>query len=124
MELQDLLNKAWKQKKTGDLAGALKLYKDACNKLVDGASEHAREIPGTRIDEGDTRKVMPSLFTEAEKYLCRDNVYSTTLNNMGVIYAEAGDVESARQCFEDSIKFTPEGTDYQNPKIRLKELEK
>ena len=99
------------------------MYQELHDQLVDEAGEHARQIPGTRVDEGDTRKIMPSLFTETEKYLRQDNAFCTILNNMGVIYAETGDKESARRCFEDSIKFTPEGMDYSNPKIGLKELE-
>lgn len=123
MDFQEKITKAWELKKEGSFAEALKLYKELHDELVDEASEHARQIPGTRIDEGDTRKIMPSLFTESEKYLRKDNVFSTILNNMGVIYGEAGDKESARRCFEDSIKFTPEGVDYPNPKTGLKELE-
>ncbi len=120
MNRQEKINKAWALKKEGNFTEALKLYKGLHDELVDEAGEHARQIPGTRIDEGDTRKIMPSLFTETEKYLRKDNVFCTILNNMGVIYAEAGDKESARRCFEDSIKFTPDGTDYPNPKLDLK----
>ena len=123
MDLQEKINKAWELKKEGNFAEALKLYKELHDELVDEAGEHARQIPGTRIDEGTTRKIMPSLFTETEKYLRKDNVFCTILNNMGVIYGETGDKVSARHCFEDSIKFTPEGVNYENPKIGLKELE-
>ena len=121
-EFQEKFNKAWALKKEDNFAGALKLYKELHDELVDEAGEYARQIPGTRIDEGNTRKIMPSLFTETEKYLRRDNRFCTVLNNMSVIYAEVGDKESARRCFEDSIKFTPHGLDYPNPKIGLKEL--
>jgi tetratricopeptide (TPR) repeat protein len=124
MQIQELLNKAGEKKKEGDFVGALSLYKEALGGLTDEASEYARNVPETRIDDGDTRTILPSLFTEVEKYLRKDNVYCTILNNMGVIYAETGDVESARHCFEDSIKFTPEGVDYPNPKAGLKELQK
>lgn len=124
MDIQTKLNQAWELKKEGKHSEALKLYQEVHDFLVDEASEHARQVPGTRIDEGNTRKIMPSLFIETEKYLRRDNVFCTVLNNMGVIYAEAGDMDSARKCFEDSIKFTPDGTDYPNPKIGLEELGK
>lgn len=123
MDLQEKINKAWELKKEGNFADALKLYQGVHDELVDEAGQHARQIPGTRVDEGDTRKIMPSLFTETEKYLRKDNVFCTILNNMGVIYAEAGDKESARRCFEESIKSTPEGINYPNPKTGLKELE-
>ena len=122
MDLQDKINKAWELKKEGKLAESLELYKELYDMLVDVAGEHARQIPGTRIDEGSTRKIMPSFFTETEKYLRKDNVVCTTLNNMGVIYAEIGDKESAKNCFEQSIQLIPEGLDYSNPKIGLENL--
>ena len=74
MDLQEKFNKAWELKKQGDLAGALKLYKELHDETVDDAGEHARKIPGTRIDEGRTRKIMPSLFTEVDKYLGEEGV--------------------------------------------------
>ena len=124
MNQQEKFNTAWDLKKQGKFVEALKLYRELHDELLDEAGEHARNIPGTRIDEGSTRKIMPSLFTETEKYLKKNNLFCTILNNMGVIYAESGDVESAKKCFEDSIKFTPDDFDYPNPKLGIKELEK
>ncbi len=124
MDKQEKFNQAWEYKKQGNLSEALRLYKELHDELIDEAGEYARSLPGTRVDEDSTRKIMPSLFTEAENYLKRDSVFGTILNNMGVIYADVGDIKSARKCFEESIKFTPDGFDYPNPKIGLAELEK
>lgn len=44
-------------------------------------------------------------------------------NNLGVCRAELGDLRGAIEVFNESIKFTPGGIDYQAPIIALKEIE-
>lgn len=44
-------------------------------------------------------------------------------NNLGVCQAELGDVQAAIEAFKESIKFTPDGLDYQAPITALKEIE-
>jgi tetratricopeptide (TPR) repeat protein len=44
-------------------------------------------------------------------------------NNLGVCRAELGDLQGAIEAFNESIKFTPGGLDYQAPIIALKEIE-
>lgn len=122
MNQQEKFNKAWELKKQGKLKDALGLYMSLYDELIKEASEHVGNIPGTEITEGKTVTMMPSFMPEAEKFLKRDKLACTILNNMGVIYAEAGDKESAKNCFEQSIELTPEGVDYPNPKTGLKEL--
>lgn len=117
-------NKAWGLKKQGKLKDALDLYMSLYDELIKEAAEYAGSIPGTEITDGKTVTMMPSFMTEAEKFLKREKLACTILNNMGVIYAEVGDKESARNCFEQSIELTPDGVDYPNPKIGLKELDK
>ena len=122
MEQQEKFNKAWEFKKQGERVSALGLYRELYNELVDEAGEHVRQVPGTGVDEGGTRKIMPSLFTEVEKYLKENKNFCVILNNMGVIYAEAGDKDSARRCFVDSIKFTRDNVNYPDPKIGIDNL--
>ena len=45
--------------------------------------------------------------------------YCTVLNNIGGVYLEAGDLESAEKAFKESIEFIPEGFDYPPPKEGL-----
>lgn len=123
MNHQEKFNKAWELKKQGNLKGALDLYTSLYDELIKEASKHAGSIPGTEITEGKTVTMMPSFMTEAEKFIRKDKLACTILNNMGVIYAEAGDKESAKNCFEQSIELTPDGVDYPNPKIGLEELQ-
>ena len=44
-------------------------------------------------------------------------------NNLGVCRAELGDLQGAKEAFNESIKFTPDGLDYQAPITALKEIE-
>jgi len=44
-------------------------------------------------------------------------------NNLGVCLAELGFLEEAIEAFKESIKYTPDGFDYQTPIISLKEIE-
>ncbi len=117
-------NKAWEYKKQKKFKEALDLYRELQNELADKAAEYARTLPETGIDTDDGKGViiMPKLFLEADNYLKRDSHYATVLNNMGVIYAEAGDKQSAINCFKESILYTPDGLSYPNPKIGLEEL--
>lgn len=123
MDIQLLLNQAWEEKKEGKFTESLALYDQVYGELVKEATEHARAQQGTTEDEGDTRKILPKYFEEADNYLRRDNVVCTILNNMGVIFAELGDKDAARKHFEESIKYTPQGMEYENPKVGLKSLE-
>ena len=120
--MQEKLNKAWELKKKGHYIEALDLYQQVHDYLVDEAREYAQSLPGTRIDEGNTLKIMPLFFTEAQNYLRKDKLFCTILNNMGVIYAELGKDDSAERCFEDAISFIPEGVDYPDPKINYQNL--
>lgn len=43
-------------------------------------------------------------------------------NNLGVCRAELGDLQGAIEAFNESIKFTPDGLDYQAPITALKEI--
>lgn len=124
MNLQDLINKAWDLKKEGKLIETLDFYNKAYDILIRESVDYAKNFGGSEINEGKTRKVMPQFFNKADEYLKKDNVVCTILNNMGVIFAELGDKETAKKYFQESIKFTPENFDYSNPHIGLKELVK
>ena len=122
-EFQKKFNQAIVYKKEGNPVESIKLYDELYEQLTKEAAEYARKFDGAMIDDGATRKIMPQYFGKAEEYLKRDNVACTILNNMRVIFAEAGDKVSAAKYFKESINYTPDGLDYPNPKIGLKELE-
>ena len=120
--MQQKFNQAWEYKKEGKLTDAMKLYDELYEQLIKESCNYARSFEGSEIDEDNTRKVMPKFFNKADEYLKRDKLACTILNNMGVIFAEIGDKESARRYFEESIKHIPDGLDYQNPIIGLNNL--
>lgn len=121
---QEKFNQAWQYKKERKFSDAMELYDELYNQLIVGATKYARSFKNSEIDEGKTRKIMPQFFNKADEYLKKDSLTCTILNNMGVIFAEVGDNKSAKKYFEESIKYTPYGIDYQNPKIGIKELRK
>ena len=127
MILQTLINQAWELKKTGDRAGALKLYGEAFDILADEASAHAHSQSGTILDEmtanGEkVRTITPKLFDETKKYFKQDKVACTISNNIAVIYAELGNKEYAKNFFEQAIELTPDEVEYNDPKIGLEVL--
>lgn len=129
MVIQDLLNKAWELKKSGDLVNALNLYGEAFEILADEASTYAHSEPETFLNEetirGEkVRTILPKLFDETKKYFRQDKVACTISNNIAVIYAELGNYEYAKKFFEQAIELTPENMDYPDSKIGLKELKK
>ena len=122
--MQQKIDQARIYKKEGKFADAMKLYDELYEQLIKESTDYARSFEGSEVDEGSTKKVMPQFFNKSDEYLKRDNLVCTILNNMGVIFAEAGDKKSAKKYFEESIKYIPDSLDYQNPKIGLEELEK
>ncbi len=121
-KMQKILNDARAYKKEGKFTKALELYDEVYNHLIKEAADYARSFEGPGIDNGDTRKVMPQFFNKADEYLKRDNRACTILNNMGVIFAEIGDKETAKKYFNESIKYIPDGLNYQNPHTSLENL--
>lgn len=124
MELQELITKAWNFKKEGKRAKALKLYSRAFNVLTQEAIKYTCGFDDVIKDKGSTRKILPKYFEKSKEYLKQSDVACKISNNMGTILAELGDIEGAKRMFEQAIDLTPEGIDYQHPKIGLKELKK
>jgi len=64
------------------------------------------------------------MWARVRRHLKKNILYSTFLNNMGGCYAAMGDVVHARSCFEESIRFTPDGVNYEPPRIGLRQLDR
>jgi hypothetical protein len=123
-DLQNKVNQAQKYKKEGKLVEAMGIYNQVYDHFIKEACKVARKLENTVQDTETTRTINPEYFSAGEKYLKRDKTVCTILNNMGVIFAELNDKENSKKYFMESIKLTPDGLDYQNPKIGLKNLEK
>lgn len=124
MTLQELLNSAWETKKEGDLLKALNLYNQAFDIIIKEASEYAHNSGDTIIDEGKTRKILPSHFTKVQEYLRKDKVAAVISNNMGTIFAQLDDFKSAEEFFHQAIELTPDNENFQDPHIGLREIQR
>lgn len=124
MKLQELLNQAWQQKKEGNLEKALNLYNQAFDILIKEANEYAHNFGNTVIDDEKTRKILPAHFSKSQEYLKKDKVAAVISNNLGTIFAELNDFESAEKFFHQAIDLTPNNENYQDPHIALRELKK
>lgn len=124
MDVQEILNKAQELRQGGQLKLALAAYSDAFDILTEEADEYARKIEGSVVDVGKLRTITAKLFEESQKYLKRDKMAAVISNNMGTIFAESEDLESAEKMFNQAIELTPDGLDYPDPKIGLESLNK
>ncbi|HTE49026.1 MAG TPA: tetratricopeptide repeat protein [Candidatus Paceibacterota bacterium] len=122
MDLQKLINEASDFKNSGKLASALSCYNAVMDQLSAEAAEYARSQPDSQLDIGETRRILPKYFEYADSYLRRDNIASRTSNNIGVIFAELKNFDSAKKYFHEAIKYTPENEVYPDPEINLKNL--
>ena len=122
-ELQQLLNDAANARKQGDIPTSARLYNQAYEALVSEAAEYARNQPEAVSDEDDVRRVLPAYFAHADAYLKRDKLACTIANNLGVAFADMGDLINAREMFVEAIRLTPEGIEYQEPCTNLTNIE-
>ncbi len=113
MDFQEKINKAWELKNDGNSSEAMSLYSELYEQLIKDAFRNTGNPTDSYLEDE----------VRVGNYLKGDNLACTILNNMAVILAENGEKESARKYFNESIKYTPEYLDYQNPVIGLKELE-
>lgn len=119
-DLQKKINSAWNYKKNGKLQEALGIYNQVYDFICIEAGNNVRT--GNVVVEGVTAKILPSYFSEADKYLKQNDMACRVANNMAVIFAELGDYENARKMFEEAIRLTPDDMDYLDPKIGLENI--
>lgn len=106
---------------------ALEWYERGTDRLMKLVSEKVHDDPSKCyrdevIDGKPTRTLLPYVFTKTQDLLKSNVLYAGLRNNAGVCYAELGDIESARSCFEDAIECTPDGYDYPDPVTNLEDL--
>lgn len=128
MDIQKLLDDAWIIKKDGNLTEALKLYNQAFDILIEEARAYARKSGQTIVDFEENgkqiRQILPAHFDKSKEYLKQDKVAAVISNNMGTVWAELGEFETAKKFFNQAIELTPDGMVYQDPHIALEELKK
>lgn len=128
MDLQKLITKAKEAKQKRDLTAALKYYSKAFDVLVKEANVYADSFEDTGYESiEDGKRVWtdtPVFFEKAKEYMKRDKTAAVISNNMGVILAELGDLENAKEWFKQAIELTPDGIKYQDSYRNLEELKK
>ncbi len=83
-----------------------------------------KELIGVVIkDEGDARQIFPAYFYLFYSALKSDLMFSAVMHNIGVVYAELGNEAKAKEFFQESIDFIPDGVTYQDPYISMQNLQ-
>lgn len=102
-DLQQLLNDAANARKQGDIPTSARLYNQAYEALVSEAADYARNQPEAISDVGNERIVLTAYFTHADAYLKRDKLACAVANNLGVAFADMGDLINARKMFIEEV---------------------
>ena len=106
-------------KKMGNLDEALKHYDNASSVLSREASREAKRNGYVTLSETDEGKKVYTVeagnIPFVKNYLKNDIRWATVMNNIGGVYLEMGDYDSAKDAFIESIEFTPEGMSYKSP---------
>ena len=75
-------------------------------------------------DKESNRYLLPAYFSSFYISLKSNIYYANIVNNIGVIYSEINNIEEAKKCYLESIRFIPKDVEYKNPYLNLEELEK
>ncbi len=113
-------------KKIGDIEKALEVYNFAVQILMNnimGELENDGINPTNLSPDKKAAIVNMDIFSLVPIKLKEDNLYCTLQNNIGVCYATLGQYEQAKKAFREAITFTPDGFEYNSPKIALGQLE-
>jgi tetratricopeptide (TPR) repeat protein len=107
-------------RKLGMFQKAIDWYTKAGEGMVSEAIEEVRKHPekcykDEIIDGKKVRKMLPYYMNKLGELLKANLLYSVMLNNIGVCFIELGDLDAAREKFNQSIEMIPEDSDYNTP---------
>jgi tetratricopeptide (TPR) repeat protein len=114
--------------KLGKYRQALECYESAAEAIIDMAfSQLAKEgesyFPSKETTDGkNVRMITPEAFDLIETILKSNLMWAINRNNIGSCLAAIGEKERAKEMFEESIRFIPEGLTYELPSFGLKDL--
>ena len=113
-------------RKMGDIKSALIEYYRAVEVLNESAFNYIKnnnpEIIGSSKDD-KIFDVNPLFLLEIKKVLKSNIQYASLMNNIGACFLESGQTQNAKECFLESIEFTPENIKYDPPVMGLKYLD-
>jgi tetratricopeptide (TPR) repeat protein len=75
------------------------------------------------IDEKKTMSVLPYYFIKTKEMLKSNPEYAIVTNNIGVCFYGLGDIEAAREKYQESVEMTPVGYNFPGPANALKDLD-
>lgn len=118
-------------KMMGKLNEALLYYSQGVDVLMDVTLNQISQSPEKSKFFGESKtqdgkiemQLKPLIWTRVHELLKLNPLYATFKNNMGVCFAEQGDIEQARACYLEAIEFTPDGVNYQAPRIGLEKID-
>jgi tetratricopeptide (TPR) repeat protein len=113
-------------KKIGDIDKAIEVYNFAVQTLMGNIMtelENEGMAPTNLSPDENSAIVNMDIFQLVPLKLKEDNLYCTLQNNIGVCHAQLGQFEQAKKAFREAITFTPNGLEYDSPKIALRQLE-
>ena len=115
-------------RKMGEIYKAMQYYSKAQNLIISNIHKqicnpeslcYKDEI----IDGKKTMSVLPYYFIKTEEMLKSNPEYAIVTNNIGVCFYELGDIEAAREKYQESVEMTPSGYNYPDPANALKDLD-
>ena len=115
-------------RKMGEIYKAMQYYSKAQNLIISNIHKqicnpeslcYKDEI----IDGKKTMSVLPYYFIKTEEMLESNPEYAIVTNNIGVCFYELGDIEAAREKYQESVEMTPSGYNYPDPANALKDLD-
>ena len=127
MNIQDQIDKAEKLAGEGKATEALGVYSGALDHLVKESVQYAHSVPEnfeeTTKNGKKVKKILPQALESSKKYLKQDKSVAVISFNMGVIYAQTGERELAKEFLKQAIELTPDDEEYEDPKRALEALE-
>jgi tetratricopeptide (TPR) repeat protein len=116
----------------GKPSGAIRSYLTGIKALIDSviaqiaqSQEREKYFREVTTEDGQKALQMNPAIWELVTHINKQNLmFATFQNNLGVCHAELDNLEKARECFQTSIEYTPDGMEYPLPVDGLKELDR
>ena len=115
-------------RKMGEFDNAMRYYSKAQNLIISNIHKqicnpeslcYKDEI----IDGKKAMSVLPYYFIKTEEVLKSNPEYAIVTNNIGACFYELGDIEAAREKFQESVEMTPSGYNFPDPVNALKDID-
>ncbi len=107
-EFQNKFNSAKDLRDQAEVDAALNNFNDLYDQLIMAAGDYAKTIPGTVVDFNGQKRVTPLLFSEADKYLKRNDFVHQVLIQLSELYTIKGDKKKSEDFLAQAMKHKQE----------------